>query len=150
MDNAKRAQRMGFAAALSAAALVSLGLLAGVGFAGSSVSAAQYQYGPKGKTTICHKGKTITVGNPAVKAHLKHGDTVGACAADVRKAKAKAKAAKAKAEAKKKAAEARKKAAEEQKAARQEPAGSKKDEKKPEDHGKPADPGSQGKGKGKG
>ena len=31
----------------------------------------------KGKTkvTFCHKGKLITVGAPASKAHLKHGDT---------------------------------------------------------------------------
>jgi hypothetical protein len=54
---------------------------------GSSPSASQYQYGPSGKqygktkVTICHKGKTITVGAPAVKAHLKNhqGDHVGAC-----------------------------------------------------------------------
>jgi LPXTG-motif cell wall-anchored protein len=34
------------------------------------------------KVTICHKGHTITVGEPAVEAHLKHheGDHVGACA----------------------------------------------------------------------
>jgi LPXTG-motif cell wall-anchored protein len=34
------------------------------------------------KVTICHKGHTITVGEPAVVAHLKHheGDHVGACA----------------------------------------------------------------------
>jgi hypothetical protein len=42
-------------------------------------SAAQYQYG-KTKVTLCHKGKkTITVGAPAVKAHLRHGDKLGAC-----------------------------------------------------------------------
>lgn len=28
---------------------------------------------------ICHNGKTITVDDNAVKAHLKHGDTLGAC-----------------------------------------------------------------------
>jgi len=49
-------------------------------------SAAQYQYGPSGnqygktKVTLCHKGKkTITVGKPAAKAHLRHGDTLGRC-----------------------------------------------------------------------
>jgi hypothetical protein len=63
-------------------------------------AAAQYQYGPSGnqygpsgnqygpsgkqygkvKVTLCHKGKkTITVGAPAVKAHLKHGDRLGHC-----------------------------------------------------------------------
>ena len=31
------------------------------------------------KVTICHKGKTIQVAAPAVKAHLKHGDSLGAC-----------------------------------------------------------------------
>ena len=31
------------------------------------------------KVTICHKGKTITVAEPAVPAHLGHGDTVGPC-----------------------------------------------------------------------
>ncbi|MGI9112778.1 MAG: hypothetical protein ACR2GT_11395 [Gaiellaceae bacterium] len=43
-----------------------------------SPSAAQYQYG-KAKVTICHKGKSITVGAPAVKAHLRHGDSSGRC-----------------------------------------------------------------------
>ena len=34
------------------------------------------------KITVCHKAKkSITVGKPAEKAHLKHGDTAGACAA---------------------------------------------------------------------
>jgi len=49
-------------------------------------SAAQYQYGPSGKqygkskVTLCHKGKkTITVGRPAAKAHLRHGDKLGRC-----------------------------------------------------------------------
>ncbi len=44
-----------------------------------SASAAQYQYG-KAKVTICHKGKSITVGAPAVKAHVRHGDSIGRCA----------------------------------------------------------------------
>jgi len=34
----------------------------------------------KEKVTICHKGQTITVARPAVRAHLAHGDTEGACA----------------------------------------------------------------------
>jgi hypothetical protein len=34
----------------------------------------------KEKVTLCHKGKnTITVGAPAVKAHLAHGDVIGPC-----------------------------------------------------------------------
>jgi hypothetical protein len=32
------------------------------------------------KVTLCHKGmNTITVGEPAVAAHERHGDTLGAC-----------------------------------------------------------------------
>ena len=31
------------------------------------------------KVTICHNGRTIEVPNAAVKAHLKHGDTLGSC-----------------------------------------------------------------------
>ena len=48
-------------------------------------STAQYQYGPSGKqygktkVTICHKGKTIRVAQPAAKAHLRHGDKLGPC-----------------------------------------------------------------------
>jgi hypothetical protein len=33
------------------------------------------------RVTICHKGHTITVAQPAVAAHLRHGDTLGACGA---------------------------------------------------------------------
>jgi hypothetical protein len=46
---------------------------------------AKKQYGPGGKqygktkVTLCHKGKTITVGAPAAKAHLRHGDKLGRC-----------------------------------------------------------------------
>ena len=32
------------------------------------------------KVTLCHKGKTLTVGAPAREAHLRHGDTEGPCA----------------------------------------------------------------------
>ncbi|MDH3690808.1 MAG: hypothetical protein OEU36_15280 [Gammaproteobacteria bacterium] len=31
------------------------------------------------KVVICHKGKNISVGAPAVPAHQAHGDTIGAC-----------------------------------------------------------------------
>ena len=31
------------------------------------------------KVTLCHKGHTIRVGFPAVRAHLRHGDTLGRC-----------------------------------------------------------------------
>ena len=31
------------------------------------------------KVTLCHKGHTITVGEPAKEAHLRHRDSPGAC-----------------------------------------------------------------------
>ncbi len=71
-------------AVVVAAALAAAGVLGGVGFAKSSVSAAQSQYG---KTTLCHKthskkhpSVSITVSPSAVPAHTRHGDTMGACA----------------------------------------------------------------------
>jgi len=33
----------------------------------------------KGKVTLCHQGKTITVSKSAVKGHKQHGDTQGRC-----------------------------------------------------------------------
>jgi hypothetical protein len=94
-------RRVAVAAALATSLLMAFAALGGVGIAQSAISAAQYQYGKK--VTICHKGKTISVGKAAEPAHVRHGDSVGTCAAA--KAK-KAKAAKAKAEAAKaKAAE---------------------------------------------
>jgi hypothetical protein len=35
--------------------------------------------GPGEKVTLCHEGHTITVGAPAMAAHVRHGDTEGAC-----------------------------------------------------------------------
>ncbi len=36
--------------------------------------------GVQDKVTLCHKGQTITIGAPAVRAHVaNHGDTLGAC-----------------------------------------------------------------------
>jgi hypothetical protein len=35
--------------------------------------------GGQDKVPLCHKGKTITVGAPAQEAHLRHGDSRGAC-----------------------------------------------------------------------
>src|SRR3954447_18684247 len=106
------------ASAVIIVGLTALALLAGAGLAatGSSSSAA-YQYGKK--VTICHRTHskkhpfhTITVSQNALKAHLKHGDSVGPCsspssvASKAKKAKVKAAAAaaakaKAKAKAKK-------------------------------------------------
>ena len=98
MKNSRKFPRIAGAAALVTCMVFTFAALGGVGVASSAVNAAQGQYGKK--TTICHKGKkTITVGNKAVPAHLKHGDVVGTCAAaKAKKAKAaKIKAAKVKA-----------------------------------------------------
>jgi hypothetical protein len=43
---------------------------------GSNVAEAGYG---QEKVTICHDGNTLTVGAPAVAAHVAHGDTVGPC-----------------------------------------------------------------------
>src|SRR5947199_7331346 len=60
-----------------AASLVLATLVVGVGFAGGSITAAQYQYG---KVTICHHTHskkhptvTITVSQNAWPAHQRHG-----------------------------------------------------------------------------
>jgi hypothetical protein len=81
--------RFGRAALAVAAALfvlVTLGLMAGVGFAKDSSSSESYEYGGGEKVTICHHTGstknptvTITVSKNAVPAHLKHGDTLGPC-----------------------------------------------------------------------
>jgi hypothetical protein len=99
--------RVALAAAVATGTVAVFAALGGAGLAQNSISAAQYQYGEK--TTVCHKGKkSISIGNAAVAAHLRHGDTVGSCASVAAKAK-KAKAAKVKA-AKAKAAKAEKQA----------------------------------------
>jgi hypothetical protein len=98
-----RMRRAAIAAALATSLLAAFAALGGVGVAQSAISSAQYQYG--NKVTICHKGHTISVGKAAEPAHVRHGDTVGTCAAAKAKkakaAKAKAAAAKAKAAEKK-------------------------------------------------
>jgi hypothetical protein len=76
------------AAALALLVAVATMALAGVSFAGNGhgkggSAGAQYssggkQYG-KHRVALCHKGHTIYVAPPAVKAHLKHGDKQGAC-----------------------------------------------------------------------
>jgi hypothetical protein len=83
------------AAAVSGALLVPLAVfgapaLARSGAAASS-SSAQYEYGSGSsqyqyRVTICHltgskkhPGHTITVSSRAVRAHLRHGDHLGAC-----------------------------------------------------------------------
>ncbi len=151
--NPGRQTRAVAAIGLAAGMAVLFTSLGGAGLAQNAVSAAQGQYGKK--VTLCHKGKkTISVGKAAVPAHLRHGDTLGTCAAAAKAKKAKLKAAKIKA-AKAKAAKAKaakrkaeKQKAEKSKAERSAPESAKG---KPEDRGKPADKGkpeSPGKGKG--
>jgi hypothetical protein len=55
------------------------------GSAPTTAKAADDEYGAGGKqygkhkVAICHKGHTIHVAQPAVKAHLRHGDRLGPC-----------------------------------------------------------------------
>jgi len=79
--------RLLLAGGVSALLLTPLVAFGGIGFAKGSPSAGQYQYAG-GKTTICHRthskkhpGVTITVSNSALPAHMRHGDTLGPCAA---------------------------------------------------------------------
>lgn len=52
-----------------------VGLLAGVAV---PVLAAHNGSGNE-KVTVCHNGHSITIGAPAVPAHLRHGDSLGPC-----------------------------------------------------------------------
>ena len=54
-----------------------LGIFA-LGPAGSEAKKRGKRKG-KGKVTICHNGQSINVAKAALKGHLKHGDTKGAC-----------------------------------------------------------------------
>jgi len=77
--------------ALALPAALAVLALAGVSIAGNgkgngpkSASSSQYQYSGgkqygKHRVALCHKGHTIRVAQPAVKAHVRHGDTIGAC-----------------------------------------------------------------------
>jgi hypothetical protein len=92
--NSARQLRFALVAVLTAALVLSMAALAAAPNKGKpgkpkkgkgTPTAAKHQYGPSGhqygktKVTLCHKGKTITVGAPAARAHLRHGDTLGAC-----------------------------------------------------------------------
>lgn len=80
-----RRARTGIGVAFVALAMVVASALAGLGFASSTPSAAQYQYGKK--VVICHHTGskthpwvTILIDIHAWPAHLQHGDTLGSCA----------------------------------------------------------------------
>ena len=94
------ASRLSFAGALTALMLGTLASFGGLSYAASGTkeaviaakqvvapsrpqagnTPARDQYEPQ-KITICHKGHTITISTSALPAHLRHGDTVGACPA---------------------------------------------------------------------
>jgi hypothetical protein len=79
--------RIAAAAALVACMVIAFAALGGIGAAQTAVNAAQGQYGKK--VTICHKGKTIKVSKHALRAHLRHGDTLGPCSKAKKHKKAK-------------------------------------------------------------
>lgn len=64
----------------SAVAFIVLLAVGSVGFSTAYGYGGGGGGGTKTKVTICHNGNTITVAKSAVAAHLKHGDTRGACA----------------------------------------------------------------------
>jgi outer membrane biosynthesis protein TonB len=80
--------RPAVASVVAGAVLIAFATVTGVGFArfaSPGASQYQYQYGQP-KVTLCHKthskkhpAVTITVGAPAVPAHLRHGDHLGPC-----------------------------------------------------------------------
>lgn len=79
-------RRIALAGVVVAIVLPVAAVTAGIGFASDSISSSQYgQYGKK--VTICHHTHskkhpwvTITISRAALPAHLRHGDTEGACA----------------------------------------------------------------------
>ena len=56
-------------------------MLCGAFLLGLSLAPEPGQGGGNGqqKVTICHKGHTLEVAEPAVQAHLNHGESLGPC-----------------------------------------------------------------------
>ena len=80
MSRIPRHARAALATVLTVVLVLAVAALAGASPGkGKPGKPSGHQYG-KTKVTLCHKGKkTITVGKPAAKAHLRHGDTLGRC-----------------------------------------------------------------------
>jgi hypothetical protein len=87
--NGKRARLLA-ASAVTVALLVPLAVFGGSALARSTSAASQYQYSSttqyQSRVTVCHltgskkhPGHTITISSAAVRAHLRHGDHLGAC-----------------------------------------------------------------------
>jgi hypothetical protein len=95
-------RRIGATALIVVVAIAAFAVVGGSGLAGEFANPGNSQYGAggqyHGKVTICHKGHvTIRVAMVAwLRAHERHGDTMGPCSAAAVKA-AKLKAAKLKA-----------------------------------------------------
>ena len=100
MRERKFGRRVGAASVVALCALAAFAVIGGTGLAGGLANPGKGQYGGQyqGKVTICHKGHvTIRVAMVAwLRAHERHGDTMGPCSAAAVKA-AKLKAAKLKA-----------------------------------------------------
>jgi hypothetical protein len=73
-------RRAGFSALLVGAVVTGV-LLALTGVAGARTADKPGKGKGQTKVALCHKGHTITVGAPAVRAHLRHGDKLGSCGA---------------------------------------------------------------------
>ena len=54
-------------------------LVAVVGVIAAVIATPKTDAGAPAKRTLCHRGQTLEVAEPAVQAHLGHGDTLGAC-----------------------------------------------------------------------
>ncbi len=63
---------------LGASAILAVALVALAAAASASAHGAGKGKGRE-KVAVCHKGHAIRVGQPAVRAHLRHGDTLGSC-----------------------------------------------------------------------
>jgi hypothetical protein len=85
-----RVTRAALASAIAAAAVVAFASVAGAGNSQGNGKGHeyeyQYQYGGQPKVVMCHHTGsksnptvTIIVAAPAVRAHLRHGDTLGPC-----------------------------------------------------------------------